>query len=676
MNERRAICNTTFHLPLGAESPNLLVVGASGSGKTQKFMYPAFDAVAARGFGCVAINCKGRKGTRVLREIARQRNRQATVLAFRDPARSSGWNPLKEIATLGDAREVAICLGQSAREETRSQTGDGKWFDNQAIEWNTSAIHAVAQDSPENAQHLRFLRDVVLGCDYKRFAAAHPHYPALKKFERYEDSGNTNALTIGATISEHLLFADDEAVAAVIATDELRLSEFVKDGGILIVEIDEADLDALRPLTTLFIRRLFSALLRNAAASATGKLAKRCFIIIDELAAAGRIPSLHLVLNTFRERGVSMIAGTQSFGQIHDIYGPSAPAVIAGYQTQIALPGGLDSFSAEYFSRRSGVMTVDNVTVHEDYDDGFKESPPVRRSWTPVGRPVLLPSEIARPESHPLLGQPATVFLGTGTPPFHAYFPPAYTVGHLARAIERAESNTNDDRRPFPLAPPSSANETAAGGSSSLSMGYGISVEQIRHRYTELKQKLLTPSATEAVRKAWARFEEENEHRPEFLLRVSEELSKRGQSISDLLCASSHTKSDSLSANLAYLDYLLRKREGEAKERDTKSRHERGLYRTGERVPAPGGIFRLLAPFKMRRKIDLHQLLQEFAADSVFPQFGGMAVEWERTNMRRKGSKVIDTILCCSNCKSPVVVSGGTAHCPHCGVQKAPETGP
>src|SRR5438067_770072 len=108
--ERRPICNTTLHLPLGDKSPNLLTVGASGSGKTQRIILPAYDAAVARGCGCVAVNCKGKKNTRVLQEIARQRKRKATVLAFRDPTRSAGWNPLKEVMTLGDAREAAICL--------------------------------------------------------------------------------------------------------------------------------------------------------------------------------------------------------------------------------------------------------------------------------------------------------------------------------------------------------------------------------------------------------------------------------------------------------------------------------------------------------------------------------------------------------------------------------------
>jgi hypothetical protein len=371
-----------------------------------------------------------------------------------------------------------------------------------------------------------------------------------------------------------------------------------------------------------------------------------------------------------------LVAGTQSLGQVHDIYGPSATAVIAGFSTQIALPGGLDSFSAEYFSRRSGTMTVKDVTTTEQYDETLDVSQEVGRSWRCVGRPVLLPGDIALPEENPLLGRPATVFLGTGTPPFQAYFPPAHTIGHLARAIERAETEAYDDRRPIPLAAPSEVNGAASQDSGSTHpIERGSSLDQIRGRYCELKRKLLTPSMTEAVRMAWARFEEENDHQPEFLLRICDELEKRGLSISDLLCASSHSQSDSIAANLAYLDYLLQKRDADAKGRDTKARHERGSFRTGVRVPSPGGVFRLILPPNTLKNIDHRQRLQTFAADSVFPRFGGMAVEWERTNLRRKGSDGNETAPRCSNCKGTVVQSGGKVYCPHCGVQTLPKPG-
>lgn len=622
---RRAICNATAFIPLGDKSPNLLAVGGCGAGKSQNIIIPAFDG-GARKHGCVFINCKGRRMTRVLQEIARQRGRKATVLAFRDPARSVGWNPIKEIVTLGDAREIAVCLAQSARGERHSQSGDGSWFDNQAIEWMTSAIHAVAQDSPTNEQHLLTVRDVVLRGTFKLFAQAHPRHPALSKFDRFESSGNTNSQTIAATIGEHLLFLDDEAVAAILANDELRLVEFVNAGEILIVEIDEADTDMLRPLTTLFIRRLFSTLLSQASGSMTGALPQRFFIFIDELGAAGRIPSLDVVLNTCRERGISIVAGIQSLAQIHDIYGTSSSAVIAGFQTQIAMAGGLDAVSAEYFSRRSGTMTVKNFTIVEDYDDAIGASRWVGRSWSPVARPVLLPSEIARPDRHPLLGLPSTVFLGTGTPPFHAYLPAAHTIGHLARAMERAASETND-RRQIPLAVPYSPSSESHNG---------LSLDQIRSRYAELKKKVFPVALSNELQDAWKRLEEENEHRPEFLLQVVEALLKRNCTIADLFSASTATKSAAISANLAYLDYVRAKWEADVARREKEKLHELGRFLTGERVPQPGGLFRAMLRPKQLKTADARLRYRELKGDEVFPDFNGAEVQWERTNMRRK----------------------------------------
>lgn len=642
MHGRNAVCNTTLHLPLGAQAPNLLAVGASGAGKTQKIILPAYDAAAARGFSCIVINCKGKKSTRVLTEIARQHKREASVLAFRDPTRSLAWNPLKEVVSMGDARDVAVCLAQA---RAAGDEGRSDWSDNQATEWITSAIHAIATDSAIHEQHLTHLRQLVLSGTFKRFAEAHPHHPALAKFGRYVDSGNQNAQTVFASIGEQLLFLDDDDLAAVLSTDELRLRQFAKQGGILIVEINEADLDTLRPLTSLFVRRLFAALLQEAADSPTGRLGKRCFIFIDELAAAGRVPSLKVLLNTCRERGISVVAGTQSLAQIIDVYGNAAGSIVAGFQSQIALPGALDSTSAEYFSRKTGQMSVKAFTYQEGYDELTEVSHAEARSWSPVERPVLLPSEIARPAHNPLLGMPATVFLGTGTPPFHAYFPPAHTIGHLARAMERAEASPDAGRRPWPLAVPSSSNTGGAPSTATpvITDTRGWTKEQIRRKYREVIPKVGWNEITGSVRAWWTEFEKQHADDPKVPLRVAEELLKRKATLVDIREAYLQTSCDPIELNLSYLDYLLKRREVEAKLSDlarveTEGRHARGEFRTGDLVPAPGGRFKVIAPLDATMRFSGgHSHVREFKTGEKFPQYGGVGVVWEPLDFIKPG---------------------------------------
>jgi hypothetical protein len=139
-----------------------------------------------------------------------------------------------------------------------------------------------------------------------------------------------------------------------------------------------------------------------------------------------------------------VIADSQSVSQF-GAYGTQDATVLAGFQSQVALPG-LDLNSAAYFSMKCGMMTVRSCTVGEDFDAELNAARPVSRSFSEVARAVLLPSEIARPPKHAVFERmPATFFLGSGVPPFFAYLTPAYE-GPLARLTERAEQDTEDAR--------------------------------------------------------------------------------------------------------------------------------------------------------------------------------------------------------------------------------------
>jgi len=361
MKGRRAICNTTLNLPLA----NLLGVGPSAA---EGIIWPAFDAAVARGATCVIMHHRGERTTRILQAIARQRGRDATVLALRDPKRSVGWNPLKEVGTMARARNAALCLVQSAYRDSSALNAD-RSSENLATDWITDALHAISTDSPPKDRHFGHLRNVVVRGAFRAFAQAHPNYAALARLQRLDDGLSSNLHAASSAISERLVFADDERVAAVLANDELRLGRFVANAGILIVETDEIGHDALRPLTALFMRQLFSALLGRADSSLGEGGPQRCFIFVEELAAIGRIPGLSDMLYASSDCNVSVIGATRSLRHVLDLYRGDTAPILGEFPSQIAFPGGVDPLDAEYFSERSGSTTVKTFVHQETYDE-------------------------------------------------------------------------------------------------------------------------------------------------------------------------------------------------------------------------------------------------------------------------------------------------------------------
>jgi hypothetical protein len=575
-------------VPLGIDSPNLVVVGRSGGGKSHKGSFPAAAHAIAAGWGLICLVNKGKWQTRLLRRIARAHGREEDVqlLAPRKPERTLGWTGLEGCRDLSTAGEVAAAMVASAARKSRS--GDGAWAYNQAQEWIQHAIHAICTDLTRAFHTLVELRKVVLAGDYKAFADEHPDFPVLKKFARYEEGGNRNTETVASTIGEATAFIDD--VAPFLSKGELSLETFVAKGGILVIEVDEYDVQRLQPLVTLLLGRLIATMQRHACDSPTGRLPHKFLVNIDELAAAGPVPGIVRALHTCRERNYCFVAGLQSVAQLPAIYEADADAVLAGFQSQIVLAGGIDMATADYFSRRTGASTIAVPSLLHGPEQN--EGPvAMAHSWQMSSRPLLLPTDIASPERHPLLGMPATVLMGDGvTPPFQAYLTAAHEVGYYARMMDEVSSQTGDDdlrRRRLTVRRQKPADKSQQPLRPGFSDTTGWTISQIRSRIEKAKEAIDWANTKDNARKWWLAFEKENESKPRLVLRLAEELAVRKSTISEFFRAFAMSSTDNIQAVIFYLDYSRAKLQCEEEKKILRRASVRATPTGSDAVRAP-----------------------------------------------------------------------------------------
>jgi type IV secretory pathway TraG/TraD family ATPase VirD4/ribosomal protein L7/L12 len=541
-------------IPFGKDSPNLLVVGRSGAGKTQKVIFPAACHAIREGWSMVYINIKGKSQTRLLRKLADayDRAKEVTLVAPQKPNRTIGWTAIEGCSKLSEAGDVAACLVGNAA--STSRFGEGAWAYNQAEEWLQHAIAAVCSDNPKNRRNLWEIRKVVLSGEYSAFAAEHPDYEVLAKFGRYVTNGNKNAETITATISEATSFIDE--VAPFLSKPELNLDRFVDSGGILIVEIDEYAVKKLRTVIALFLSRILATIQRKACDSPSGQLPHKTVVLIDELAASGPIYGLDTSLHTCRERRYGFIAGVQSISQIPAIYGKDTDVVLSGFQSQVVLSGGLDIGSAEYFCRRSGVTTIAVPSAIEEPD--AQSNTMVAHGWTLAPRSLLLPADIHSAQEHHLLGAPATVFLGDGkTPPFQAYLTAAHDVGQISLMMEDiAKQKVDDDLRSRPLQARQPGDVKQPKKVNGFTQTNGWSDKKIWKKIEEIKESLSWSAFSTEALEWWSLFEKLNVQTPRHVLRYIEELEKRKATVEELLDAAKASQSRKMDAIIIYLDYM------------------------------------------------------------------------------------------------------------------------
>jgi type IV secretory pathway TraG/TraD family ATPase VirD4/ribosomal protein L7/L12 len=542
-------------VPLGKDSPNLLVVGRSGAGKTQKVIFPAACHAISEGWSMVYINIKGKAQTHLLRKMAKayKREREITLVAPQKADRTVAWTAIEGCEDISRAGEVAAVLVGNAAASSRF--GEGAWAYNQAEEWLQHAIAAVCTDYPLEQRTLWEVRKIILSGEYGSFAAEHTDFPVLSKFARYVDSANKNADTITATLSEATSFIDE--IAPFLSKPELNLEKFIADGGLLIVEIDEYAVKKLRPVIALFLSRLLAMIQRKACDSATGQLPNKLVVLIDELGASGPIYGLDTSLHTCRERRYSFIAGVQSVSQLPAIYGADADVVISGFQSQIVLSGGLDMGSAEYFSRCSGVTTIAVPSMIEE-PDRQSNNVMMASGWTLGLRALLLPGDIHSAKHHAILGAPATVFLGDGrTPPFQAYLTSAHEVGQISLMLDEVREQKRDpDRRRRKLVVDGLNGESVETKVQGLTQTRGWSTARILRKIEAVKQEMGWGSADPAMMDWWLKVEEMNKECPKVILGYLEEVQNRKGTLGELFEICRDAKANSMRAAFLYMDFL------------------------------------------------------------------------------------------------------------------------
>jgi hypothetical protein len=311
-------------------------------------------------------------------------------------------------------------------------------------------------------------------------------------------------------------------------------------------------------------------------------------LVIDEFASAlGRLPDIHVKLNTLRSRNVSIVAAIQSTAQIKANYNDDADSVLAGFSTKIFMPP-LDLADSEWASKESGQMTIRFQTQSVGANRKMIEVFASRNDSTQEQvqqRAVLTPDEIGRPSDN------ICTFFMPSTPVFQGHLIPFYKLPELLKPLTEFEKGDYQlqlrtaaisyDEKPIELpGGQQAAGAAPAGGGNGLPPGItntkGWTDDQVSQKLDEVKKNLDWDNTTGSARKWWEAFESENKTRTALVLRLAEELQNRKATITEFFLAYVYSNTDNIQANLSYLDYTRLKKEEERKKKEAASKAAAG----------------------------------------------------------------------------------------------------
>lgn len=573
-------------IPRNERNRHILMVAKTGSGKTTSLILPVlYDDCLNTERSTIVIDSKPEMWDK-LANLTAKYNPSKNILLFNplDTMRTLSWNILGKIEDDTDAKLIANTIIMATDQPTAKS--DSPFFRNNALAILNSIMVGLLHDPKETLSMPRVHELVQSGMKpLSDWLEAHPH--ALRNTRTFVElarSGSQNADTIMSELSMRLSAWDLQAIRATTEANELNVQDIIDKPTLFIVELRESELEMLRPMANVIVVELLRFLTKYAERCPGTALPRPVGFVIDEFASAlGRLPDIHVKLNTLRSRNISIVAAIQSIAQVKANYSEHADSVLAGFSTKIFMPN-LDQQDGEWASKESGQMTIrfqTNSTGSNRKMIEFFASKNDSIQEQVQQRPVLTPDEIAKPADN------ICTFFFPNTPVFQGFLIPYYKIPWMLKRFEEFKGQEPLKIREKPIeyeeslpqaGPAQSAAASTAPGAlpAGITNTAGWTAEQVDKKLEEVKKNLDWDNTTGSARKWWEAFENENKTRTALVLRLAEELQNRKATITEFFLAYVYSNTDNIQANLCYLDYTRLKKEEERKKKEAAQKAREG----------------------------------------------------------------------------------------------------
>lgn len=365
---------------------HVLMVGATGTGKSFTYIRNQIIASAAAGHSLVITDPKGE----LFQDMAKWLEQEGyNVIPFNviDPAHSFWWNMLEECKDPDEVIDLAEWLIGSAGDDHAFFTGGEK-----------NALAAVIGFAkymlPDEQKHMRAVLSILswgqqeldimmknafangeLPQDiYEMWSSCQLHY------ENYREG-----------IRNKLRPITKGGLAALTSKSNFSLDAVGKEKTalFLILPAEEGDLQALLvPFYAFMFRRLNSL----AAEQKSGRLPVSTRFIMDEFANIGKVPDIDRVCALGRSKGIMVQIAIQNIGQLKGLYqhNNAWQAIVGNCPTKLCFSTD-DMESARFFSEMTAKVEVEHITESKDMRKIFE---PRSRKMTTQTVPLIEPAEI------------------------------------------------------------------------------------------------------------------------------------------------------------------------------------------------------------------------------------------------------------------------------------------
>jgi hypothetical protein len=355
-------------MPVSSEEKSTLITGIPGSGKTT-LLSGIFCRLNDKGTRLIVYDYKGDYVQKFFNP------KKDYIFNVLDP-RGISWNLFNEIATPMDIDAIASSLIP----DIPGSTSDRFWNDGGRDVFGSCLYCSYSRGIKQNSDIWR-----MVSSEGKTLANLLKKTPGCEKGYKYiADHKSKQALSILAVVMQYcscFQYMPD-------GDNNFSINDWIENGtGNIFITNNAGVQDTLKPLLSLFID-----LLARKFLSMPDNRSEKKVLLLDEFTTLNNLPSLVNLLTLGRSKGVSCYIGTQSFGQIENIYGKAHKESIINSCANKAIFSMSDSATAKYCSDLIGeaesVRGEKSLSLGSDYREGAS------LSYRHNTEPVVLTSEI------------------------------------------------------------------------------------------------------------------------------------------------------------------------------------------------------------------------------------------------------------------------------------------
>jgi len=321
-----------------------LVIGSTGSGKTQTVVKPMVNLLAKKGESMIITDPKG-EIYKYAATALKERGYKIIVLNFREPNHGNAWNPLtlpyvhfkngntdKSTELLDD---VALNI---LYDSNKKSGGDSDFWDKSAADFFSGLALGLFYDAAEKQVNLNSI-NYMSSIGEERYATSTyiKEYFNLKGQDSSPyifASGTVNAPneTKGGILSTFRqkirLFSSRESLSEMLAYSDFKMEDIGKEKTAVFMIIHD-EKKTYHSLMTIFIKQCYETLI-DVAQENGGKLPYRTNFILDEFANMPPLKDVDSMVSAARSRDIRFTFIIQNFAQLNDVYGKEVAEIIKG----------------------------------------------------------------------------------------------------------------------------------------------------------------------------------------------------------------------------------------------------------------------------------------------------------------------------------------------------------